>query len=1812
MATRVSGTTSLSPISGSISTPDNGTSINQTINDVSVVASSGTVTISAATSTNITSPVTNINSTLTNFSGASAKFLSTAQSYNSTGSGAVQVAGGVSIGKDLWVGGIIHGRIANADTSTTASSVVVINTNTDGIFYPIFTDTDGLIVKGSTLYADSKKYNNTIGGLTYNPSTGKLTTENLFVDSTTTSISPTTGAFTVTGGVGILGDVYVNQNVIPGNDLTSNLGDIDARWATSYLDTIYGKILTSTASDNISIVPGAGVADVFGDIRVRGTNPIGTAPVVTNTLYVTVDGDDTNDGRAQDASRACRTITGAVNSPYYQAGTQILVSAGFYLEDNPIEMKPYTSIRGSDIRTTFIEPINKTQDLFHVNSGCYLNYMTFINGRSGLLPGSYAPGFNRGAFATAFPPQTGDNRIDLFHSPYIQNCTNQSGPWLNDGTMYLPSQTVQVPAAVGTGTWAANTTSIVVNITTGTVARGMSINAGQQNPGFFNARTLLLANKPFLQEQTVKYINNLINANISNPASIWYRFTYSQELCFRDVGILVENVAYDMAFGGNEKSVESGLAYYNGVVSLIAGQEQQTSVAINYLATLVKQVVVNQVCTDLYSGTGKYQQVRNTALIGGGITTSTTDSLFGIITGIINSGTNYAPSVYKSTGPDAAFVSAEILMQANRAFIQENTINYINWNLVQPQPQYYLPYNKIKCLRDTKLIIDSLALDLLYPTTSTSQTTFSGLQYWSQDSYTSTFASELTTTTNAITYLRDLSSKIVQNITTSTDLIPRYSTGTQRILLEPATGVEAGILVEKYNIIISILNGNNKGWSDKIIPNGNQSNLAATINAYNLLLDNLSYMQDEVIAYIDATKNPGFNYDRTVCRRDLGYIIKSVAFDLLHGGNRQSVQSGLSYYSFNGSNTVIPKESTATINAFTFLNSLIAAVLTIPDVLSGPQQTKVKQVVGLPLASASEVSSISSYINILNTIIGSGPTGYSPSLINTTASNTATVINAYNIIVSNKEFLAAEVIAYLDNAYNVGAFSYDQAKCSRDTGLLVDAVSQDILLGGNQKSLEAGLSYWNAGYNYIAGQLSTTTAAINYIRDISLKIIANQTVDVVTGTNTKQVINNFFKYGGDYMPQQAVTRNFGIITTIINSGPTMAPPSYAGGGLFALTGLNGSAVKLAPTVTSVNTLSATQYRIGLSTSTVGFGNNSTLYFGDVTVQPLQDDAVELLSVRYTGTSTTWNSRKLDPIGGMGGSLVDGAVISDKSPIQSFVYDAFTQLTQGGRGVYITNNGYAQLVSVFTIFSSVGVQVDNGGIASIVNSNANFGDLCLVAKGFGRREFSGTVYNPAYTAYPSTPGPDGFNQFYPNGYWPYRGTVEVFLPDTADRPHISLVMEVIPPTGHVNDQGFPGYLNAQPSLAVLSSGTVTITGIDTSDIAIGNSVYIRDINGFTTSTSKDSYGNWIQYAATGTYVTDLGYNSVTLNQALTASGGDITNPNYFTLYFCGNAYYTVLSSTVATNPKPVNANILSTASLQYQDPFTGVTVNPPGQITQHIAALQYLNTLVDKVIANVKQTPVYQSTITQTTSTQILNGVLAKTFIDQRFSNMIGIIGAANITAANNVVPPTAVKKTGTPPQGAGSAISLIQLNEEFLAAEVGAYVRSPTGLNFTNYNQTKCNRDTKLILERLIYDIQSGGTYNSVMSGLSYWSRNGTHHIIELGEAVTDTNLFEDGVTVNFYQRSYISASGYVFEYVGAGTNYGALPQVGRADPVQSKETLQLGSGKVFFTSTDQNGDFRIGPGLVISQATGVLSGRTFTKSLYANLTPFILAITGA
>lgn len=104
---------------------------------------------------------------------------------------------------------------------------------------------------------------------------------------------------------------------------------------------------------------------------------------------------------------------------------------------------------------------------------------------------------------------------------------------------------------------------------------------------------------------------------------------------------------------------------------------------------------------------------------------------------------------------------------------------------------------------------------------------------------------------------------------------------------------------------------------------------------------------------------------------------------------------------------------------------------------------------------------------------------------------------------------------------------------------------------------------------------------------------------------------------------------------------------------------------------------------------------------------------------------------------------------------------------------------------------------------------------------------------------------------------------------------------------------------------------------------------------------------------------------------------------------------------------------------------------------------------------------------------------------------------------------------------------------------------------------------------------------------------------------------FPNATAVSFFIRSSINASSHTFEWVGTGNSLAnALPATG-AMPIQANEVLQLEGGVVVFTSTDQRGDFRIGDQLTINGSSGTITGETFDKSLFAVLTPYVLALEG-
>jgi len=99
------------------------------------------------------------------------------------------------------------------------------------------------------------------------------------------------------------------------------------------------------------------------------------------------------------------------------------------------------------------------------------------------------------------------------------------------------------------------------------------------------------------------------------------------------------------------------------------------------------------------------------------------------------------------------------------------------------------------------------------------------------------------------------------------------------------------------------------------------------------------------------------------------------------------------------------------------------------------------------------------------------------------------------------------------------------------------------------------------------------------------------------------------------------------------------------------------------------------------------------------------------------------------------------------------------------------------------------------------------------------------------------------------------------------------------------------------------------------------------------------------------------------------------------------------------------------------------------------------------------------------------------------------------------------------------------------------------------------------------------------------------------------------GSTVFFHQQSKIIASSHTFEYIGAGNEIASATPKRGGVTIQANEVITSNGGNVVYTSTDQSGNFRIGDDFQIDQTTGTISGRSFSKSLFSEMTPFILAL---
>lgn len=140
--------------------------------------------------------------------------------------------------------------------------------------------------------------------------------------------------------------------------------------------------------------------------------------------------------------------------------------------------------------------------------------------------------------------------------------------------------------------------------------------------------------------------------------------------------------------------------------------------------------------------------------------------------------------------------------------------------------------------------------------------------------------------------------------------------------------------------------------------------------------------------------------------------------------------------------------------------------------------------------------------------------------------------SAARLIQLNRNFLQEEVIGWIDAQISANStpfsslFTYDKTLCKRDVGLILDSMIFDLKYGEYNRTISAGLKYYQSASGLIAigTQLSQTLAAIDRLNFLVEKVVLNlsvgqtynpiytQTIDaaIISENGTVAVVDDLF------------------------------------------------------------------------------------------------------------------------------------------------------------------------------------------------------------------------------------------------------------------------------------------------------------------------------------------------------------------------------------------------------------------------------------------------------------------------------------------------------------------------------------------------------------------------------------------------------------------------------------------------------------------------------------------------------------------------------
>lgn len=1119
--------------------------------------------------------------------------------------------------------------------------------------------------------------------------------------------------------------------------------------------------------------------------------------------------------------------------------------------------------------------------------------------------------------------------------------------------------------------------------------------------------------------------------------------------------------------------------------------------------------------------------------------------------------------------------NASLIVRENKDFILEEVIGYLNSSVLKG-----LSYNSSVFGARLEQIISSLAYDMAFG--SNFRSTREGIYFYYGDT------SYITTQKYAmLTALDQLSTNLQNSVTGTTSKTS---------------------IANNINAIKAILN-NGVSFVPVLSAPAPSNAVDSFINSRNIISANKEFIKEEMIAYIFSTY-PILIFNETFFRNTIGIAVDAISYDLTYGGNSQIIDAGKLYY-YNNEILLSNSEKTAILDAYEYMKTMVVKICKGESF--SPYQTIVTRV---PSALGDNNSALAAgnLVEVIRIIIND--LSSTPSLTLPSTSWVVTEIsNNFNTVINNKTTSKNTVITYLNNNF----FLYDATIYRERFSQIIYGVYSDLVFGKFFKTLYAMNRYFDNATSLLdvtSPRLSKTVSCISYINTVMLRVV--QKLAPVTSYQNLVTQKTSFNVTAEAGSTTAITDLLDFAVDIANQSTKFNPPKnndqidvvllndatilrnlsgQGHGGFMCVLDPQGQILTKSPFIQSCTSFSK-------STNSQRFAGGMFVdaFAGDLTGtistrvsssefivsglgyrKPLTPCSFYIGETRFqvdyitdynesAGTARIFLNPQTPDETSYTGSPSPKVPETTNIEFQaagnnSMLSNDFTQVNDLGYGLVAVNGGLIEAVSVFTYYCQVGYYSASGGQIRSLNGSSAHGYIALKAEGANPLEVPDditlkhdmVVGATIYAAGNYVNSAEDLILYVDNlttDYIPVNQCEIEIIHGTVLNNDRTIYRYFVNNAEVVTDLSPPRAINKTLYRIILSSIGLGTTGKDglKEAVADGTKVLIRQnralwITGISEKTATRP-STALQLFENSNQV----YRVVSIRNTGNASGS----------YAWQNTTVTIISSNHGLN---TNDEISTTfyggtpddpLSGFYQvtvlngNTFTITTTTPASQFTE--GSVSYSSNLAEGIVDLKEGFKSISITIYyDPTSPNQPNG--------------FGVIGSYRI-AVRNISENNRARITYG-----------INNNRHMIFGWNGKIHK------ITGYTPDENGYAT------LVIDNETGG---GLTAPVGYVEGNFAN--VPNIKAVLQADSTGD-ITINI---STVRATGHDMLNIGTGsyatTNF---PNTIYGDPIyptdQSGEVIETGKGRVFYVTTDQNGNFRVGDYFRVDQGTGTV---TFSSSI--------------